>query len=71
MKNQVLSSYTALVAHKRIMQEHSGEAQLVKIAFTSSILGNVEIYIKKLTGKTITLVVNLTTDTIEDIKVKV
>ena len=72
VKNQVLSAYTALVAHKRIMQEHSGEAQLVKIAFTSSSSsGNVEIYIKTLTGKTITLDVNLTTDTIEDIKVKV
>ena len=41
VKNQVLSSNTVLVAHKRIMQEHSGEAQLVKIAYTSSSSGKV------------------------------
>ena len=64
---------TALVAHKRITQKSTGQPKLVKIALTKANHGEgeVEIYVKTLTGKTITCFAECTSTTIEDLKVMI
>ena len=66
----MLSSETALVAHKRIMQKNTGQPKLVKIAFTKANNGDgeVEFYVKTLTGKTMTFHADCESTTIEDLK---
>lgn len=68
ISNQVLNQATALIAHKRIMEETTGEPQLVKIALNKAIGGEAEIYVKTLTGKTITLFLCLSASSIADVK---
>ena len=54
------------------MTENNGESQFIKIAMNMAANGkNTEIYVKTLTGKTITLNVDLASDTIENVKTKI
>ena len=69
--NQVLHQSTALIAHKRIVKENTGEMQLVKIAMNSVAAGSMELYVKTLTGKKITLNADPLKTTIEDMKVMI
>ena len=69
--NQVLLAQTALIAHKKIVKGQTGEAKLVKIAMNMPRpQGGGQIFVKTLTGKTITLEVEFK-DTVEIIKSKI
>ena len=74
IENQVLDATTALLAFEKIMKNDQSETEFVKIplntALNSSCFGSYQIYVKTLTGKTITLDVN-SSDCIEDIKEKI
>ena len=61
-----------MVAHKKIMTENNGESQFIKIAMNKAANGtNGVIFIKTLTGKTLTLNVDLFSDTIWNLKEKI
>jgi len=54
------------------MTENNGESQFIKIAMNKAANGkNAKIYVKTLTGKTITLNVDLASDTVENLKEKI
>lgn len=69
----VLSSFTSMLAYEKIINVQTQEVELVKIAMPvarQSTYGSMELYVKTLTGKTITLDVD-SCDTIENVKCKV
>lgn len=71
----VLCQHTSLIAHTRVMQGESGQVQYVKIPLPIPTIkqshgGGMELYVKTLTGKTITLYVD-SSDTIEMVKCQV
>ena len=66
----MLSSATALVAHKRIVQETTGQPNLVKIALNNAGV-NAQIFVKTLTGKTITCEVDLMNTTVSELKLQI
>ena len=63
----MLSQATALIAHKRIIQQNYGEPQFVKIDLTIA-LGEIKIIVKTLTGKKIQIECNPVEDNIEALK---
>ena len=68
--NQVLHSSTALVAHKKIVEEQTGEAQLVRIALNRVGGGEGHFFVKTLTGKTLEIDYD-PEYTIDDVKAKI
>lgn len=69
----MLCQHTSLIAHARVMQGESGQVEYVKIPLPiakRSLGGSMELYVKTLTGKTITLYAD-SSDTIENVKYKV
>jgi len=79
INNQVLHQLTALLAHEKIMQFKLNEARYVKIPLNNAINrvlfmkktgGSMQIFVKTLTGKTVTLEVS-PYDEIELVKDKI
>lgn len=68
VSNQVLHQTTALIALKRIVEQNTGEMQLVKISMNKAATGEIEFFVKTLTGKTINLYADPISTTIENIK---
>ena len=73
IQNQVLNQATALIAHKRVMRDANvGEAQLVKISLNKRAgMGPVQLFVRTLTGKTITCSLDVTTSTVQDLKLTI
>ena len=71
VSNQVLHQTTALFAHMKVMQPSVEEPIFVKVPLPLAARSNAQIFVKTLTGKVITLNVNLLEDTIEECKSKV
>ena len=75
MKFEVLCPETALIAYEKIANLNGVEPEFVKIPLNiannkANYFGSMEIYVKTLTGKTLTLDVNAS-DTIENIKCEI
>eukprot|EP00347_Sterkiella_histriomuscorum_P017977 403347255 len=72
VKYQILHYTTAMIAYEKIMEDNTLEMQLRKIPLIQSKTegGDLELFVKTLTGKTITIYTN-SDETIEEFKLKI
>ena len=70
LQEQILSEFTALIAFERIVEMNSNEIQYVQIPMIKQREPGYQIFVKTLTGKTLTIRVESCT-TIEEVKEKI